>query len=31
MYIKSLERKINRLESRVDAMTSVVSKINRGQ
>ena len=29
MYIKSLERKINRLESRVDAITSMLNRLTR--
>lgn len=29
VYIKSLERKVNRLESRVDAMTSIVNRIGK--
>lgn len=29
MYIRSLERKVNRLESRLDAMTSIINRLNR--
>ena len=29
MYINALERKVNKLESRIDAMTSIINRLDR--